>query len=85
MSLAGRAVGWTTRLVLNGSVFRQEWEDFQFVILGANGLTEIKNANQAQINGFEMDLGWRRPTTCDCRRVCAVRRRTDRKLLRFHR
>ena len=27
-------------------------------ILGANGLTEIKNANQAQIDGLEMDLNW---------------------------
>ncbi len=45
-------------LVWNGSVFRQEWEDFQFAILGANGLTEIKNANQAQIDGFETDLNW---------------------------
>ncbi len=55
--------GWKTtwfdnRLAFNGSVFRQEWEDFQFSILGANGLTEVKNANQAQIDGVEMELNW---------------------------
>lgn len=27
-------------------------------MLGANGLTEIKNANQARINGLEMDVSW---------------------------
>ena len=46
------------RLTFNGAVFRQEWEDFQFSILGANGLTEVKNANQAQIDGLEMELNF---------------------------
>jgi len=55
--------GWKTtwmenRLAFNGSVFRQRWKDFQFSILGANGLTEIKNANQAQIDGMELSLDW---------------------------
>ncbi|MDZ4814269.1 MAG: TonB-dependent receptor [Pseudomonadota bacterium] len=45
-------------VIFNAALFRQEWEDFQFSILGANGLTEIKNANQARINGLEMDLTW---------------------------
>ncbi len=53
--------GWKTtwldnRLLFNGAIFRQKWEDFQFSIIGANGLTEIKNANQAQIDGLEMDV-----------------------------
>lgn len=53
--------GWKTtwldnRLSFNGAMFRQEWKDFQFSIIGANGLTEIKNANQAQIDGLEMDV-----------------------------
>ena len=52
--------GWKTtwldnRLSFNGSVFRQDWEDFQFSILGANGLTEIKNANQARINEANLE------------------------------
>lgn len=56
-------IGWKTtwadnRFSFNGSVFRQDWEDFQFSILGANGLTEIKNANQAQIDGMELELNW---------------------------
>lgn len=55
--------GWKTswlddRLIFNGAVFRQDWEDFQFAYLGQNGLTEIRNANQAQIDGVEMDLNW---------------------------
>lgn len=56
-------LGWKTtwlenRLSFNGALFRQKWEDFQFSIIGANGLTEIKNANQAQIDGLEMDVKW---------------------------
>ena len=61
--LTNREIGWKTtwmdnRLAFNGSVFSQEWKDFQFSILGANGLTEIKNANQARINGMEMTVDW---------------------------
>lgn len=56
-------LGWKTswmdnRLTFNGALFRQEWQDFQFTILGQNGLTEIKNANQAQIDGLEMDVNF---------------------------
>lgn len=43
----------------NGAVYAQRWEDFQFSILGSQGLTEIKNAAQAQILGFESDVVWR--------------------------
>jgi len=55
--------GWKTswldnRVTFNGAVFRQEWKDFQYSILGANGLTEVKNANQAQIDGLELELNW---------------------------
>jgi outer membrane receptor protein involved in Fe transport len=55
-------IGWKTEwggnLRFNGAVFYQEWEDFQFPILGLNGLTEIKNAAQAEIWGVEADLVW---------------------------
>jgi iron complex outermembrane receptor protein len=56
-------LGWKMRLadgrlVFNGAVFEQDWEDFQFAILGQNGLTEIKNANNARIRGAELDLSW---------------------------
>lgn len=61
--LTNYEAGWKTtwldnRLSFNGSVFSQDWKDFQFSILGANGLTEIKNANQARINGLESELNW---------------------------
>jgi outer membrane receptor protein involved in Fe transport len=55
--------GWKTTwmdntFLWNGAVFLEEWEDFQFALLGANGLTEIKNANQAEIRGFETEFTW---------------------------
>lgn len=61
--LTSLELGWKMRLadgrlVFNGAVFDQDWEDFQFAILGQNGLTEIKNANQARIRGLEADLSW---------------------------
>ena len=56
--LTNYELGWKTtwadnRLTFNGSVFHQEWEDFQFSILGANGLTEIRNANQARSTAWK--------------------------------
>jgi len=61
--LTSYEMGWKStwmgnRLRFNGAVFLQQWDDFQFSILGANGLTEIKNANQAEIKGIEADLTW---------------------------
>ena len=44
--------------VFNGAFFYEKWKDFQFPILGENGLTEIKNAAQARILGFESNLTW---------------------------
>jgi outer membrane receptor protein involved in Fe transport len=59
--LTNYEVGWKTtvldnRMRINGAVFLQTWEDFQFSLLGANGLTEIKNAGDAEITGIEMDV-----------------------------
>ncbi|ALL14453.1 TonB-dependent receptor [Caulobacter henricii] len=53
--------GWKTswmenRFRWNGAVFMEDWNNFQFSILGANGLTEIKNANEARIKGIESDV-----------------------------
>jgi outer membrane receptor protein involved in Fe transport len=54
---AGFKTAWAdNRFVLNGAFFYQKWKDFQFPILGLNGLTEIKNAAQARIMGFEADM-----------------------------
>ncbi len=61
--LTNYELGWKTgwadnRFIFNGAVFREEWKDFQFSYLGANGLTEIRNANSARIDGVEVDLQW---------------------------
>lgn len=61
--LTNYEAGWKTSwangtLIFNGALFREDWKDFQFSYLGQNGLTEIRNANQARINGLEMDLSW---------------------------
>ena len=62
--LTNYEVGWKTMLAndtvrLNGAIFWEEWEDFQFSFLGLNGLTQIQNAGQATIKGIEADLEWR--------------------------
>jgi iron complex outermembrane recepter protein len=61
--LTNYELGWKTswadnKLVFNGALFREEWDDFQFSYLGQNGLTEIRNANAARIDGLELDLAW---------------------------
>lgn len=61
--LTNYEAGWKTTwmdntLAFNGAVFLEKWDDFQFALLGANGLTEIKNANQAEIRGLEFDVQW---------------------------
>jgi iron complex outermembrane recepter protein len=61
--LTNYEIGWKTtwagnRVRFNGAIFKQEWEDFQYSFIGANGLTIIRNANQATINGIEADVTW---------------------------
>lgn len=56
-------VGWKTSwadnsLIWNGAVFQEDWDNFQFSLLGLNGLTDIRNANAARIRGLETDLTW---------------------------
>ncbi len=57
-------IGWKTTLAdgrvrFNGAAFWQQWDDFQFSFLGANGLTNVKNAEGgATIPGVEMDVEW---------------------------
>jgi outer membrane receptor protein involved in Fe transport len=55
--------GWKTswadnRFRWNGAIFLEKWNDFQFSIVGANGLTEIKNAVSAEIKGAETDFSF---------------------------
>ncbi|NUS38084.1 MAG: TonB-dependent receptor [Lysobacter sp.] len=61
--LTNYEVGWKTTwgdnvLVWNGALFQENWDDFQFSYLGQNGLTEIRNAAQARIRGFETEVRW---------------------------
>jgi outer membrane receptor protein involved in Fe transport len=56
-------IGWKTSwlensLRFNGAVFQENWKDFQFGYLGANALTEIRNAGAAKIRGVEGTLEW---------------------------
>ncbi|WP_454717706.1 TonB-dependent receptor [Caulobacter segnis] len=55
---AGWKTSWGGAFRWNGAIFMEDWSGFQFSILGANGLTEIKNANQARIKGIESDITW---------------------------
>lgn len=61
--LTSYEAGWKTAwfggtLRFNGAVFHSEWDDIQFSHLGANGLTEIKNAGGAEMDGVEISLDW---------------------------
>ena len=56
-------LGWKTTwagntLRFNGAIFKLDWTDVQFSYLGANGLTEIRNAGEAEVKGIEVDFGW---------------------------
>lgn len=54
---AGFKTAWAENtFIFNGAFFYQKWNDFQFPILGLNGLTEIQNAASARILGFEGDM-----------------------------
>jgi len=46
------------RVRFNGALFQENWDDFQYALLGANGLTEINNVGAAEIKGVEVDLTW---------------------------
>ncbi|WP_233999655.1 TonB-dependent receptor [Erythrobacter sp. CCH5-A1] len=55
-------LGWKTQfgnVTFNGAVYQEDWNDIQLSFLGANGLTEIRNAGIARIRGVEADLTYR--------------------------
>jgi outer membrane receptor protein involved in Fe transport len=57
---AGFKTTWLDgRLRINGAVFYDQWEDFQFSFLGINGLTVIRNAAAAEMKGAELEVNWR--------------------------
>jgi outer membrane receptor protein involved in Fe transport len=56
-------IGWKTswldhHLRYNGAFFWEDWTNFQFAFLGANGLTRIANAGAARVTGWENELQW---------------------------
>lgn len=64
-TLTNYEAGWKTtwlggRVRVNGAVFYEKWEDFQFSFLppGGAGLTVVKNAGQATIKGIEADMAF---------------------------
>ncbi|HEV2748750.1 MAG TPA: TonB-dependent receptor, partial [Allosphingosinicella sp.] len=53
----GFKTSWAdNRVRLNGAIYQLDWSDIQLSFLGANGLTEIRNAGNARIRGAEIDL-----------------------------
>lgn len=42
----------------NGSVYQQDWNGIQLSFIGANGLSEVRNAGIARVRGIELDLGY---------------------------
>ena len=56
----GFKTSWFDRkVVFNGALYDEDWNDFQFSFLGPNSLTIIENAPQANIKGVETSLEWR--------------------------
>jgi outer membrane receptor protein involved in Fe transport len=55
-------LGWKTTFGdgfrFNGSIYQQDWDGIQLSFIGANGLTEIRNAGVARIRGIEADFGY---------------------------
>jgi iron complex outermembrane recepter protein len=49
---------WGNSFRWNGSVYYQEWKDFQFSYLGENSFTVIQNGPDARIYGIETDITW---------------------------
>jgi len=57
-------IGWKTswadrRIRWNGAIYQLNWTDIQLSFLGANGLTEVRNAGNARIRGIETDINIR--------------------------
>lgn len=55
-------LGWKTTFGafrFNGAVYQLDWNNIQLSFLGANGLSEVRNAGIARIRGAEFDVGYR--------------------------
>ena len=53
---AGAKIGFGQGSHFNVAVYQEDWKAIQLSFLGANGLTEIRNAGNARIRGIEADL-----------------------------
>ena len=54
-------LGWKTTfgaIRFNGAVYQIDWNGIQLSFLGANGLSEVRNAGIARIRGVEFDVGY---------------------------
>ncbi|HXQ32182.1 MAG TPA: TonB-dependent receptor [Steroidobacteraceae bacterium] len=61
--LTNYEMGWKTqwlghRLRWNGSLFWEDWQNFQFSFLGPHSVTIIENGGNARIKGLESELQW---------------------------
>ena len=61
--LTNKELGWKTswfnnHLRWNGSVFVEDWNNFQFSFLGVNSVTIIKNGGNAKIKGIDTNVEW---------------------------
>lgn len=55
-------LGWKTSfgpVRFNGAVYQEDWNNIQLSFLGANGLSEVRNAGIARIRGIEADVSYR--------------------------
>ncbi|HWW56004.1 MAG TPA: TonB-dependent receptor [Sphingopyxis sp.] len=55
-------LGWKTSfgpVRFNGAVYQEDWNNIQLSFLGANGLSEVRNAGIARIRGVEADVSYR--------------------------
>ena len=61
--LTNYELGWKTRFAddrfqFNGAVFLEEWDDIQVSFQGANGITQVDNGPQAEVQGIEAQIDW---------------------------
>ena len=61
--LTNKEIGWKTswfnnHVRWNGSIFWEDWDNFQFSFLGVNSVTIIKNGGNAKIKGIDTNLEW---------------------------
>jgi iron complex outermembrane recepter protein len=75
-------IGWKTtwfdhRLRWNGSIFLEDWNNFQFSFLGPNSVTIIVNGGNARSKGVESQLEWQATTNLSLSASAAF---TDAKL-----